>query len=305
MIVTNAVLEGLRTALRDEFKTRLGELDAKPIWRTLATVVPSTTKTNTYGWLADFPHLREWVGDRAIRDIAEHAYQIDNKKWESTLGVDRTDIEDDNLGQYRVLAKSMADEYERFMSRMMAGLISGGFVNLCYDKQPFFNDSHPVYDDATGKGAATDTSNILGDGTETGKPWALLCLSGSLKPFIVQQRMGPEFDEITDTKNESVFMKDRFLYGIRYRGNWGYGLWQQAVGSKAALSAASYEAARLRMQTFRRDGGDPMGIPPTHLVVDPTNEAAARKILEAQLIGGGNSNPNYHTAELIVVPHLA
>jgi phage major head subunit gpT-like protein len=38
------------------------------------------------------------------------------------------------------------------------------------------------------------------------------------------------------------------------------------------------------MQTFKRDGGDPMGIRPTHLVVDPANEAAARKILETQLI---------------------
>lgn len=47
-----------------------------------------------------------------------------------------------------------------------------------------------------------------------------------------------------------------------------------------------------------------MGITPTHLVVDPTNEAAARKILEAQLIAGGDSNPNYHTAELIVSPWL-
>jgi phage major head subunit gpT-like protein len=76
------------------------------------------------------------------------------------------------------------------------------------------------------------------------------------------------------------------------------------VASKAALTVANYETARLAMQTFKRDGGDPMGITPTHLVVDPTNEAAARKILEAQLIAGGDSNPNYHTAKLIVLPWL-
>ena len=58
------------------------------------------------------------------------------------------------------------------------------------------------------------------------------------------------------------------------------------------------------MQTFRRDGGDPLGIMPTHLIVDPKNEAAARAILARELINGGESNPNYHTAELIVVPHL-
>jgi phage major head subunit gpT-like protein len=76
------------------------------------------------------------------------------------------------------------------------------------------------------------------------------------------------------------------------------------VASKAARNAANYEAARLAVQTFKRDGGDPLGIVPTHLIVGPVNEAAARAILARELINGGDSNPNYHTAELMVVPHL-
>jgi len=304
MIITNTVLNGLRTAFREEFQARMLELDAKPIWKLLATVISSNTKSNTYGWLSAFPQMREWVGDRVVRDMAETAYQIVNKKYEATLGVMRTDIEDDNLGQYRVMARNMADEFERFMNRQLALLISGGFSNLCYDGQKFFDGEHPVYPNTDGTGNAASVSNIVGTGAETGAPWALLCLSGSLKPFIVQQRTQPEFEEITDTKNDSVFIKDQYLYGIRYRGSWGYGLWQQAVGSKGDLTAANYEAARLKMQTFKRDGGDPLGIMPTHLIVSPTNEAAARKILERELIDGGNSNPDYHTAELVVVPHL-
>jgi len=304
MIITNTVLNGLRTAFREEFRTRLLELDAKPIWKLLATIISSSTKSNTYGWLSAFPQMREWVGDRVIKDMAEAAYQIVNEKWESTLGVMRTDIEDDNLGQYRVMARHMADEFERFMNRKLALLIVNGFSNLCFDGQKFFDGEHPVYPNTDGTGTATSVSNIIGNGLETGKPWALLCLSGSLKPFIVQQRTLPEFEEITDTKNETVFMKDQYLYGIRYRGSWGYGLWQQAVGSKADLTTANYEAARLAMQTFKRDGGDPLGIMPTHLIVDPTNEAAARAILSRELINGGESNPNYRTAELVVVPHL-
>jgi phage major head subunit gpT-like protein len=76
------------------------------------------------------------------------------------------------------------------------------------------------------------------------------------------------------------------------------------VGSKAPLTAANYEAARLAIQTFKRDGGDPLGIDPTHLIVGPANESAARAILSRELINGGDSNPNYHTAELLVVRHL-
>ena len=304
MIITNTVLTALRTALRDEFRTRMADIDAKPIWKLLATVIPSSTQSNTYGWLGAFPQMREWVGDRVIKDMKEFAYQIANQKFESTLGVDRVDIEDDTLGQYRVMAREMADEYERFMNRNVAALLSGGFANLCYDGQKFFDTDHPVYPNTDGTGTADEFSNIIGTGAETGSPWALLSLSGSLKPLIVQQRTQPEFEEITDTKNDRVFMQDKYLYGIRYRGSFGYGLWQQAVGSKAALSAANYEAARLKMQTWKRDGGDPLGIVPTHLIVGPTNEAAARSILTRELINGGESNPNYNTAELVVVPHL-
>jgi len=302
MIVTSGVLNALRTALRGEFSARMADIDAKPVWKLLATTITSSTKSNTYGWLGAFPQLREWIGSRVIKDMAEFAYQIVNKKYESTLGVDRTDIEDDNLGQYRVLAREMADEFERFMNRSVAALITGGFANLCYDGQNFFDTAHPVYPNTDGTGTAVEVSNIVGTGN--GSPWALLSLSGSLKPFVAQQRSQPEFDEITDTKNDTVFMQDKYLYGIRYRGSFGYGLWQQAVGSKAPLTAASYEAARLAMQSLKRDGGDPLGIVPTHLVVGPANEAAARAILSREIINGGESNPNYHTAELLVVPHI-
>jgi phage major head subunit gpT-like protein len=304
MIMTNTALTALRTALREEFRARMLELNAKPIWKLLATIIPSSTKSNTYGWLSAFPQMQRWVGDRVIKNMAEFAYQIVNEKWESTLGVIRSDIEDDNLGQYRVMARHMADEFERFMNRHLAALIAGGFASLCYDGQKFFDSEHPVYSNTDGIGTASNVSNIIGAGSEAGAPWALLCLSGSLKPFIVQQRTQPEFEEITDTQNESVFMKDQYLDGIRYRGSWGYGLWQQAVGSKADLTADNYEKARLAMQTFKRDGGDPLGLTPTHLIVSPANEAAARKILAREFIDGGDSNPNYHTAELVVVPHL-
>jgi len=305
MIITSPILNGLRTALRDEFRRRMSEIDAKSVWRLLATIITSNTKSNTYGWLGAFPQLREWVGDRVIKDIAESAYQIVNKKYESTLGVERTDIEDDNLGQYRVLAAEMADEVERFFNRHIALLLKEGFIRTCYDGQNFFDNEHPVYANTDGTGDVTPFSNIVGSVEENNSPWFLLSLSGSLKPLILQQRTTPEFEEITDTKNDKVFMQDKYLYGIRYRGSFGYGLWQQAVGSKMALTEDTYKNARGKIQSLKRDGGDPLGIVPTHLVVSPSNEAAARKIVEAQFLANGASNIYYKTAELVVLPHLA
>jgi phage major head subunit gpT-like protein len=309
VIIKNETLQALRTMVRGEFAARWAELGTDPLYKKLATIITSNTSTNTYGWLGQFPHLREWVGDRVIKDIKESSYAIANKLYEATLGVKRVDIEDDNLGIYRPLARAQADEVDAFFNRQIAALLVGGFSALCFDGQQFFDVDHPVYPNVDGTGTVVSVSNyvgtLTGESADTGNPWFLLSLGAVLKPFILQQRTPPEMDEITDPRNDSVFIKDQFLYGIRYRGNFGYGFWQQAVASKAALTAANYAAARLRMQTFKRDGGDPMGIIPTHLVVDPTNEAAARALLELQFNSSGASNPHFHTAELIVSPWLA
>jgi phage major head subunit gpT-like protein len=287
--------------VRGEFAAQMAALGAEAVYQRLATVILSNTGSNTYGWLGQFPQMREWVGERVVRDIAESAYTIVNKTYEATLEVKRTDIEDDNLGIYRPLAASMAFESERFFSQSIADLMADGFNGLCYDGQPFFDTEHPVYPNTDGTGGPGAASNIAGSPGASGRPWFLLSLAGPLRPFIIQRRSDPELDEITDPKNSAVFMRDVYLYGIRYRGNFGYGLWQQAVASRLDLDPDSYNAARLAMRSFRRDGGAPLGMRPTHLVVDPSNEAAARALLEMQFNSGGGSNPNYHTAELLVV----
>ncbi|MDR0472763.1 MAG: Mu-like prophage major head subunit gpT family protein [Treponema sp.] len=303
MIITTTVLQAMLTSFKHEFGEQIQLLEAESFHKIGATTITSNSKSNTYGWMGRFPQLREWIGDRAFENVKNSSYVIENKKYEATLNVEREDIEDDNLGIYRPMAKSMADEYVAFLNRNLAALLKDGFTTACYDGKNFF-DEHPVFAKADGSGTASDVSNIYGDSEDEGDPWFLLSLSGSLKPLIIQQRTTPEFENITDTKNDTVFIRDQYLYGIRYRGSFGYGFWQQAVASKEDLTPANYEAARLMMRQFRRDGGDPLGIVPTHLVVSAENESAARKILEAQLIDGGDSNINYHTSTLIVSPWL-
>ena len=298
MIIKDSTLQGLRTMVRAEFRQAFDAAVNREDYKELVTIVTSNTKSNSYAWLGSFPHMREWVGDRIVNDMKEFAYAIENKKYEATLGIDRTDIEDDNLGQYRVLAQTQGQETVDFFWREIAKLIADGFTALCYDGQNFFDTDHPVYEKADGTGSNTPTSNILGFGSEN--PWFLLDLNRPLKPFIMQERFAPEFDEIKDTQNETVFMKDKYLYGIRYRGNWGYGLWQQAVASKEALTADNFQKAYGMMETFKRDGGDPLGLRPTHLIVDASNRAAAEAILLKQNLTGGESNINYNRVKLIV-----
>lgn len=305
-ILNNATLSNLRTTIRGEFNIAFKNANAESMYKRLATTIQSSSKTNTYDWLGKFPQMHEWVGSRVLKDMAESSYQIANKKYEATLGVERTDIEDDNLGLYSSIAQSMGQEANDFLDREVARLLKNGFAALCYDGQNFFDEEHPVYPKADGTGSPSPVSNIYKKtSSDTGTPWFLLSLNRPLKPLIHQQRTGMELESLTDTKDESVFMEDKVRFGIRYRGNFGYGLWQQAVASKADLDAANFESAYKLMQGFKRDGGDPMGIMPTALVVPPELQSDAEKILKRTVLDNGAGNINYNKVELIVNPWLA
>jgi phage major head subunit gpT-like protein len=73
----NAMYNGFKTAYNTAFS------GVAPMWGKVATLVPSTTKVENYGWLGQFPKLREWVGDRQVKSIAASGYQIANKKYEA------------------------------------------------------------------------------------------------------------------------------------------------------------------------------------------------------------------------------
>ncbi|MDR0717525.1 MAG: Mu-like prophage major head subunit gpT family protein, partial [Azoarcus sp.] len=98
---------------------------------------------------------------------------------------------------------------------------------------------------------------------------------------------------------------DTYLYGAHARSAVAFGFHQLAFGSQAALTADNFNAARIALQTQYRPDGSALAIRPTHLIVGPSNEAAARKLLNAELINGGETNIWRGAAQLIVSPHLA
>lgn len=302
MIIKSETLQALRTMVRGEFQARMSQLGPKEDYKKLVTIIPSNTAQNTYAWLGKFPKLREWIGARVVKSMAEHGYTITNRKFESTLGIERSDIEDDNLGVYRPLAQAQADAVVDFFNLEVATLLKNGFAALCYDGQNFFDTDHPVFPNEDGTGGAVATSNIIGGAA--GTPWYLVNLDGVLKPFILQQRTAPEFDELIDPKSDTVFTNDQFQFGVRYRGNFGYGFWQQAVASKDTLNAANFVLAKNRMAGFTADGGSPLGIRPTHLVVPQSLESAAQDLIDKQNLAGGESNIHYKAVEIVVSPWL-
>lgn len=299
-IITPALLTSLRAGYSKAFQDALAATPTD--WEKIATRVPSSNASNTYGWLNQFPKLREWVGDRVAKDMAAQAYQVQNKLYEGTVAVKRTDIEDDNVGVYTPLFAEMGRAAKAHADELVFGLLKVGHSTACYDGQFFFDTDHPVYPNVDGTGTATTVSNVQ---SGTDPAWYLLDCSRALRPLIFQERTTPELEAMTAMNDEGVFVRDEYRYGIRYRCNAGFGFWQLAYKSQATLSAANFNTAYAAMMGIQADGGRPLGVKPTHLVVPPALRASALSLIEAQLTTGGESNPNYRAVEVVVSPWVA
>ncbi len=299
MLVNAANLDSLRVGFKTNYQKGLGS--APSLYTRVATVVPSSAKEEKYGWLGRLPQVREWLGPRAVQNLQQYDYSIKNRHFELTIGVDRNDMEDDNLGIYGPLFEEMGRSTGAHPDVLTFGLLKTGFGagGECYDGQYFFDTDHPVLD---ANGIPQNVANTDGGGSAS---WFLMDVSRALKPLIFQNRKPFEFvskDRVTD---DNVFSNREFIYGSDGRNNVGFGFWQFAWGSKQTLDGAHYATARAALAGMKGDYGLPLGLMPNLLVVPPSLESAGRQILNSEYGTGGVTNEWKGTAELLVVPWLA
>ena len=297
MIINSAALTALRTGFSTAFKNGLGRTTTQ--YGLVSTVVPATTREQRYGWLGKIPNVREWLGARVVQNLSESDYSIREKKWELTIGVDRDDIETDNLGVYAPLFEEMGQSTGAKWDQLVFDLLKAGFATNCYDGQYFFDTDHPVLDI---DGSIITVANTDGG---AGAAWFLIDDTRALKPIILQKRKDFNFVARDRDDDSNVFGLNEYLYGADARANVGYGFWQFAWGSKQPLTAANYAIARAALMGMKGDYGRPLGVRPTLLVVPPALESAALQILNNEYGVGGVSNEWKGTAKVVVVPWLA
>ncbi|WP_332117249.1 Mu-like prophage major head subunit gpT family protein [Azorhizobium caulinodans] len=297
MDVTPQNLRLIYTGLSTAFNQRLAATTT--MYRQIAMEVTSTTSQNEYPRLDEIPGLREWVGDRVIHDLSAGTYAIKNREFEGTIGVDRDKIEDDQVGLYTPIAQQLGQNTAEFPDLLTFPLLKKGHQTLCSDGQNFFDTDHPGYNET---GAEISVSNYQ-DGT--GPAWFLIDTSQVLKPLVFQNRRAFRLTAKDKLDDDNVFHKKKFIWGVDGRCNVGFGMWQLAFMSKAALTPENYAAARAAMGTLRRRDGAPLNIAPRILLHPPSLEADALKVLKATLINGGDTNVWAGTAEPVKCPWLA
>jgi phage major head subunit gpT-like protein len=286
------IFTGFNTAFKKGFADTPSHVDK------IAMTTSSATSEERYGWIGRFPRIREWVGDRVIENLTVYDYSIKNKDYEATVSVSRNDIEDDRVGLYGPIFEHFGREAKEHPDRLVFDLLAAGFASKCYDGQYFFDADHPV----TGENGAVGSVSNVQAGAET--PWFLLDTSKALRPIVYQKRRDFALISKDQPDDDNVFHRKEFIYGTDGRCSVGYGLWQLAYASKAALTPENYEAARAAMTTLRGEGGRVLGIMPTLLIVPASLEGAGRRILKAQNKADGASNEWVESAELLVTPWL-
>lgn len=158
--INNATLSGLNLGFRAIYMSSF--VEAEPIASEIADVRTSTSLKEAVAIVAASARMREWVGEREVRNFAAKTFEIENKDWESTVEVKRNDIEDDRLGIYRPQIADMARNAALIWDDLVMAALAAGESTLCFDGQYFFDTDHPV--DMFNSGS-TSQSNLF-----TGRP---------------------------------------------------------------------------------------------------------------------------------------
>jgi phage major head subunit gpT-like protein len=297
MIINSTNLAMLRQGYNAAFQKGFAGFGVDGDWTRVATQEPSGTRQGVYSWLGHFPKLREWIGDRQIKNLKQHDYTITNRRFESTIEVPVDDIEDDQYAVYNRAFENSGAAVKVWPDDLVFGeAMADAATSLCYDGQFFLDTDHPM--------GTTTASNYDSSAGTISSLWFLIDTTKPMLPFIFQLRKSPKVTSRMMDTDPNVFDEDSYKFGIKARGNAGYGFWQLAYGSKNNMTSANFDTYVEAMMQLKSDENYKLGIRPTLLVCGPSRRAEALDLLERQLINSGESNRNYHAVDLLITPHL-
>lgn len=140
----------------------LGMESATPFYPNIATTVPSEGADEEYGGLGSVPGIREWLGDRQFNTLRGAKFTIENREWESSVQVKKTDIEDARLAKYGPILQELGIEAAHHPDELMFELLVNGETNLCFDGQAFFDTDHLWGESGT---QSNDLTHVAANGT--------------------------------------------------------------------------------------------------------------------------------------------
>ncbi|WP_246019951.1 Mu-like prophage major head subunit gpT family protein [Limnobaculum zhutongyuii] len=142
MIINAGTIKNIYVGLKTLFQKAFKETDSD--WEKLAMKVTSTTSEEHYWWLDRFPKLKKWIGEKVVKALGAFKYTLVNEDYEATVAIKRNHIKDNQLAGYNIQASAAGKSAKEWPADLVFALLPGGFINECYDGQPFFDTDHPV-----------------------------------------------------------------------------------------------------------------------------------------------------------------
>ena len=181
----------LNTTIRAAYQT------AVPWWMQVASLVPSTTEQQVYGWIGKLDKMREWIGPRVTRAPGAQTYTLVNQPYELTEQIDKFKLLDDTYGIYFPMIQDLGTQAKKWPDYQLRDLLQNtgtqtGTRQNGLDGLTHWNTAHQVdiYDSSKG----TYCNDFTGGGVVVnGKT-----VGGALSPVA----LGTLFEEMVSRKGE-------------------------------------------------------------------------------------------------------
>ncbi len=146
MIINNASqLQALFTSFVAKFQEMYTSGPATYLDK-LASTVTTTTEVVRFPWMGQLPVVREWIGDRKENSAALKFYDVTPKLFETTFGLDKSKIDDDQYGFFSsFILPQMANEAKKWPDYRLVDEIRAN--RLWADGKAFFATDHPIHVD--------------------------------------------------------------------------------------------------------------------------------------------------------------
>ena len=245
MEITPSSLQLLFQNVRKDYQS--GYVVAPTFYQQYSMTVPSTSEQNVSAWMDYVPQLRQWVGERNVKNVVSRAVTATNQLYEGTVEIPRAKIEDDQYGLYgptsQMLGRAAAIWPDQIMT---AALVNGGAAtSLAFDGVPFFNNAHPK--DLSGELAGTQSNDLalaltpanFATALATGKSYVgrdgtpMGCYMGGTLPILM---VGPTLEKTARDLVQANFFSPGAAYG--------------AAAANAPSSNTFYGAAQIIINPF-------------------------------------------------------
>jgi phage major head subunit gpT-like protein len=168
VLITPSNMDALFIAFSKQFEMAyMGE--PTPLLTSIGSKIPSNTRDQRYPFVQSISGaMRKWTGERQVQNVVVDGFVVTNSKWENTLSIQRTDIEDDQYGVYSsMLIPNLARHAKLLPDQQIVSAITTNATG--YDGKAFFATDHPV-DPSDSAKTNPNTGLTTQSNSLTGKP---------------------------------------------------------------------------------------------------------------------------------------